>query len=319
MTSVPVVRTVTLSPGYDDHFIVTGVEWGGVGTVVDYHSVPAGKGVNLARTASWLGASAWAYALVGEPDAADFGARLDAEGIPHALVAVPEHTRHNLTLTIAGTGQTAAHTVGRRLRRVTPEHVAALRERLVADVRPGDVVTLNGALPDVLPTDTWAGFVRALDGRGVRILLDLHDEPLLAALGAGRAYAAKPNEEEVLVLPGVTADVDPRRRAVAALRVLAGYGVVMPLVTLGAHGVAHLRDGRPVVSSVPVGGPDIRVVGGGGAFLAGVAAAVAAGRDDDAVALGLAAATAHVRGLGREGLDAFVREVMPRVMTTPLG
>jgi fructose-1-phosphate kinase PfkB-like protein len=48
-----VLRTVTLNSGFDDTFTVSGLDWGGVGRVRGFRSVPSGKGVPRALPRPW--------------------------------------------------------------------------------------------------------------------------------------------------------------------------------------------------------------------------------------------------------------------------
>ena len=307
-----VLRTVTLNSGFDDTFTVSGLDWGGVGRVRSFRSVPSGKGVNAARAASALGVPVRAYSLIGQDDAATFSAQLQSEGIEHRLVAVPGRTRHNLTLVPESADRVAAHLVAEGFQLPDAQPVAALADRLLQECRPGDVVSCNGSAPGGVPVTVWADLVTALRGADVTVVLDVQGEAMLRALAAGPVALAKPNESEIAALPGVEPDgPDP---VADALRYLVGAGVQHPVVTLGAAGAAFLRDGRVHRASCPVERPVV-AVGAGDAFLAGVCAAIVAGRGGtaDLVAAGLAAAAAHVAGLTGDGLRAGYGENLRRV------
>ncbi len=146
------------------------MSWGGVGRSTGFRSVPSGKGISCARTALALGLRVRAHAFVGEDDLKDFSARLEDEGLDHHLVTVPGRTRHNLTL-IDGTGErVAAHFVAPGFSLEDPAPTALLLERLLDDIVPGDVVTLNGSTPSGLPDTTWSRFARDALGQGARVL-----------------------------------------------------------------------------------------------------------------------------------------------------
>jgi 1-phosphofructokinase len=307
-----VLRTVTLNSGFDDTFTVSGLEWGGVGRVRGFRSVPSGKGVNAARAAAALGVPVCAYSLVGRDDAATFAAALQSEGIEHRLVAVPGSTRHNLTLVPGSADRVAAHLVAQGFQLRDAQPVAALADRLLGECRPGDVVSCNGSVPGGVPATVWADLVAALRDADVAVVLDVQGEAMLRALAAGPVALAKPNESEIAALPGVESDgPDP---VAEALQSLAGSGVAHPVVTLGSAGAAFLRDGRVHRAACPVERPVV-AVGAGDAFLAGVCAAILAGRGEaaDLVSAGLAAAAAHVAGLTGDGLRAGYEQHLRRV------
>lgn len=295
------LRTVTLNPSYDDHFEVADLTWGGVGRVVSYRSQPAGKGVNAGRTAHHLGIPTCVYSLIGRPDLEDFSARLTTEGVEHRLEPVEASTRHNLTLTQVEASTIAAHTVGDGFHLPDRSAADSLFGRLIEETDPGDVVTLNGSLPAGLPPEIWRDLARDVAAAGARVVVDVQFTALARVVEAGRITAAKPNEEELLALPGVGRDL-PRRDAVAAaLRTLADHDVEYPLVTLGPEGVAHLAGGVVRLSWCPVEVPR-KSVGAGDAFVAGLCAALLRPGGPAPVDLGLATAAAHVAGLERADL-----------------
>ena len=297
------LHTVTLSPGYDDYYTVTGLEWGGVGRMERHQSVPSGKGVSCARTAVALRLPVRAHVLVGDDGARDYSARLDAEFIPHRLVTVPGGIRHNLTL-VDGTGErVAAHFMGERLCATGSSAVEALVTGLMDEVEPGDVVTLNGSLAQGLPDETWADVARACVSRGAKVIVDAQGGAFRASLEVQGLTAFKPNDEEIRALPGLES-LDLDDRVARALTRLSETGVEIPLVSLGADGVAVLRDGVPVILTSPVDRPVASVMAGD-AFVAGLAWGLLGGAvGEDAVRRGLAAAAAHVSGLTGDALLA---------------
>jgi 1-phosphofructokinase family hexose kinase len=311
------IRTVTLNPGFDDCFDVTAIRWGQVDRVSRFDSKPSGKGVNLARVARWLGAPVCAYSLVGEPDEQEFSRLLHAEGIDHVLRPVPGPTRHNLTIYSEAAGSAASHAVGPGFLIGDPAPVEDLMARLVDQTRPGDIVTLNGSLPIGLASDTWARLGTSLRNRGAAIVLDLQGEPLVAALCSGPALAAKPNEDEALALPSVKADAGRWSQIEHALKDLTDLGVQLPMVTMGAEGVAFAVGSDVYHAACPVERPRV-VVGAGDAFLAGVVTALHQnpGGLIPAINAGLAAAAAHVSGASGPELAPTAQRLGSRIECT---
>ncbi len=233
------LRTVTLNTGYDDHFTVGDPVWGGVAPMHSFRSVCSGKGISCARAATALGVPNVAYALVGGEDKPDYSRRLTEEGIVHRLISVPGATRHNLTLVDAAGEKVAAHFVAQGFTLDGSDDVAPLVDTLLGDVRPGDLVTLNGSVPTGLPASTWADLARAVIERGAEVIVDAQQQALVEALEVEGVLAFKPNDEEILAIPGVAA-ADPDDRVAVALEALRAAGVRLPMVSLGARGVAYL-------------------------------------------------------------------------------
>lgn len=303
------LRTVTLSTGFDDHYSIDGFEWGGLGRMAEFRSVPSGKGVSCARAALGLGLPVRAYAVVGAEDAADYQRRVDAEGLALTLVEVPGRTRHNLTLIDATGRHTGAHFMADRPP-LDPDDVAPLFRALLADVQPGDIVTLNGAVPPGLPASTWASLVRELVATGAEVVVDAQGEAFVACLDGPPITAFKPNADEIAALPGIQAAAEPVTAALHAMSRVAR----VPMVSLGKNGVALLHRGEVLQLACPVERPVVSVMAGD-AFVAGVAWALLDGRTEpEQVARhGLAAAAAYVAGAKGAELAADAAANLERI------
>lgn len=94
-----VIRTVTLSPGFDHEVHVDRIDPGEVGRVISWRVHAAGKGMNVARFVKALGTEAHAYSLVGTVDEERFRKAAAADGVYVDTFTVPGQTRDNLTLT----------------------------------------------------------------------------------------------------------------------------------------------------------------------------------------------------------------------------
>ncbi len=294
----PVVRTVTFNTGFDDHYLVDGVTWGGVEKARAFHSQPSGKGVFVARRVAQCGAPAHAYYLIGQREQAEHVAGVEASGVVVHSVPVPGRTRHNLTLLTPG--RVAAHMVSPGYELDSPEAPEELLSAVIADADPGDVVTLNGSVPAVVAPEALAEAVHALLAKGARVISDNQGPYLAATVGTGGLAAVKPNDEEVLALSAL----GPAEGIGAALALLAGHGVGIPIVTLGADGVAFLDDGAEWRGGCRVDDP-VLSVGAGDAFMGGLALGVLEGRPArDAVAWASACAAAHVAGVDDAGFLA---------------
>lgn len=288
------LRTVTFSPGLDHIVHVDHVTPGEVGRVLSWRTVAAGKGVNVARAAHALGVPTTAYSLIGEHDETQFVRLVESAGPRAVTIGVPGVVRNNLTLKIGSLPGPASHAAGPRLATATDAHAVLLLDRLMAEVEHGDVVTFNGAVPEGVAEDLWACYARRLHLRGALVIADAQGACLLALVDSGVLTLAKPNEDEASVLG---ADAEGQRRAAAALETMRTKGVHIPVVTMGAKGVAHLRQGSLTWSICPVPRPAV-VVGAGDAFVAGCAAALVDPQWEawSPVEVGLCTAAAHVAG-----------------------
>jgi len=308
------LRTVTLSPGFDHVVKVDCLLPGGVSRVLEWEVLAAGKGVNVARTATLLGAASVAYSLVGEVDELEFVERVEAFGSAAVTVAVPGHTRRNLTLLVQDTDQAASHSVGPRLSTGDDCHADTLIDRLVEDAQPGDVVTFNGAVPQQIRSSIWMEAATALYARGVALIADVQDGALVQLLETGLVLMAKPNHEEARALTQNALDVNDLVAASDGIRAMLRFRVKDPIVTLGPLGVLHMVNGQLTRTWCHVENASI-VVGAGDAFLAGYCAALTADGwgDLEAVDVGTAVASAHITGAAPGELHSVVRSALAGV------
>jgi 1-phosphofructokinase family hexose kinase len=289
------IRTVTLNTGFDELFTVSALDFGGVSDLREHRTLASGKGINAARTIATLGEPVKAYGLIGKTDRERFQSLLQADGVGTTLVPIDASTRRNLTVLDLSSGRPAAHVRAPGFTLDDPAPVDSLRAELESDIQPGDLVSLHGSLPQGLDPRTWARLGRAALDRGAVLLLDLYGEPLLHALDQPVALA-KPNEEEIRALPGVTGPDD-------ALRYLAARGVGLPVVSRGAEGLSYLVDGRIGTARVAVEKPRF-LVGAGDACMGGLLVAWARGMAaPEAVRFAVEVAAAHVAGEGMEAVQ----------------
>lgn len=313
------IRTVTLSPGFDHLITIDDVTAGGVDSVLSWEIVAGGKGVNASRTAAWLGADSVAYTLVGEEDEDQFRRLVERSGATAVTVAVPGETRRNLTLTVQASAETASHATSPRIATASDHHAISLLDRLLAEVQPNDVVTLNGAVPDGVDHTIWARAAEALLDHQVTLIADVQSDALRELLAArGVITMAKPNLEEARALVPDTVAGSTTGTAGSALETMAAAGVRDPIVSMGADGVAHLLDGVPTRSWCAASAVRA-VVGAGDAFIAGYCSALDSPRWSGIapLSLGLAVSSAVVAGTSRDDMRESVRQLLSRVRSEP--
>lgn len=306
------IRTVTLSTGFDEFYTVSGVVFGGVSNVISHTTMAAGKGVNAARVVHILGDRVTAYALVGQSDRAHFERLLKQDGVDSRLVFIDHETRHNLTVLDASSTSPAAHFMGPRFVLDDEEPIKALMEKLEHDIQAGDLVTLHGSVPQGVDHSVWVKIGKLALEKGAALLVDTYAEPLIHALENLQIEACKPNQEEIQIIPGVSGKTG-EEAASAALRYMAAKSVSLPIVSLGANGLRFAMDGQIWSATYPVQHPRIQV-GPGDACVAGLAVLLNEGKPlMEIIRSGVAAAVAHVEGiepsLFRERASTIIPEI----------
>jgi 1-phosphofructokinase family hexose kinase len=254
-------------------------------------TVPGGKAVNVARAARHLGMPASVVAVLGGHAGRWYREALTTAGIEVRVVEVTDETRTCLSVLDESTGRlTEFYEAGVRLSPDDWTRVgAALADALTAH-GPDVLVVLAGSLPPGAPTDAYGRLGRLMSAAGVRWVVDV-DGPALSSALADRPWLVKVNADEAERATGVVAGT--AHAAGVAGDALRALGAEHAIVTRGIEGaVLASPEGAWQVGPAPERGPFS--VGSGDAFLAGLAAALAAGQPlSDALGLAAACGTAN--------------------------
>ena len=273
-----------------------------------------GKGVNVARVLSQLGAPVRLYAFMGEESEAGF--RREMEGrCACAFIAVPGACRTTVNIIDRLNGRETVIT--ERGPEVADAHVQALLRALEEGVQPGDLVCCSGSIIAGAPSALYAVISRLSARRGVTCALDCNAATLKPSL-AGAAYAlGKPNERELCALLGQARTQEPRSIAALARRLMPPYEAL--LTSMGAQGGVWTGREGAYLARVPKR-PVISTVGSGDAAFAGALHAMAQGMGaQDALRLAMACGVANaMRGeVGSVRLED-VRDVMREIAVTAI-
>jgi 1-phosphofructokinase family hexose kinase len=264
--------------------------------------LPGGKALNVARAARTLGLDACVVAVLGGHAGDWMEGALATRGIRTRAVRVAGETRTCLSVLDRSTGDlTELYEAGLTLDEAGWAAVdAAIRDELAHD-SAGALVVIAGSLPPGSPDDGYARLAGVVVAAGARAAIDVDGAHLAAALGA-QPWLVKVNAREAAAATGVpTRDEAGTLAAAAALR---DGGAAAVVVTRGSAGAVLLDEsgGAWRIGPPPETGP--YVVGSGDAFLAGLAAGLAAGhRLPEAARRGAAAACANALRPGQGELD----------------
>jgi 1-phosphofructokinase family hexose kinase len=294
---------VAANPSIDKLFVVRRVTPGAIHRPDGFVQVPGGKGLNVARAAHSLGADVRATGVLGGHAGRWLAEALAAEGVPGAFGWVDGETRASLSVADLETdGLTEFYERGDD---IGPDGWDRL-EAAVREVLPGATwMTLSGNLPPGAPDDGYARLIAIARVAGARTALDARERALAEGIAAS-PDVVKVNQEEAGWLLGtdLASPRDAREAALALRDRLGGAGA--GIVTCGAEGASVAGpDGGLLHGRLYVKGP--YPVGSGDAFLGGLVTALDRGDAwDEAVALGLGAATANAETPGAGRLDPVV-------------
>ena len=289
---------VAANPSIDKLFEVERIEPGTIHRPDAFVMVPGGKGLNVARAASSLGADVLAVGILAGHAGRWLEGALAEEGVAGRFAWVEGETRSSLSVADRETeGLTEFYERGDDI----GAHGWSGLEDVARDALDGaGWMTIRGNLPVGAPEDGYARLISLARQAGVRVALDARDSALVAGVGA-RPDLVKVNAEEAASLLGSAVDdLHAARTAASALRERLGPGGA-GIVTCGAEGALVAGpDGSVVHGRLYAKGP--YPVGSGDAFLGGLVTALERAEDWGgavALALGAAAANAEVPGAGR--------------------
>jgi tagatose 6-phosphate kinase len=307
MAGLRQILVVALNPALDITHELTNVDWAGVNRPAAVMSRPGGKGLNVARTLTGLGADVLVTGLTGDRTGDAVRSGLDGAGGRAAGPQIEGETRRTFAVVDAGRGRTALFNEPGP--RVSAAEYTRFRGQYQADAAGSAAVVLSGSLPRGLREDTYAGLTAIAAAAGVPVVLDTSGQALRDGAAAGPAIV-KPNADELAAAAGrPLTTLEDLVKAAGELRAAGARAVV---VSLGAGGLLAVT-GAGVWRARQPGRLAGNPTGAGDAVVAGLTLGLVLGRPwgerlRQAVALGYAAASARVAG-------EFCRDAYERAMT----
>ncbi|MDN4613787.1 PfkB family carbohydrate kinase [Leifsonia sp. F6_8S_P_1B] len=295
------IHTLGLTPALDVVYVLDHVEPGRIHRPPVVLKSAGGKSLNVARALALLERPVRAIVPLGGHVGALVSDLLADAGVAADVIPTGAETRLCVTACDTGAGRLTefyelVHEVGLPPERLTAE----LGERLSA-VRPGEWLTVSGAVPRDLDPAALAGLLAEARGRGVRVALDTHGPALGALLRLAPPDLVKVNRAEAAELTGAGS-------AIEGARALVALGARVAVVTDGEAGASAATADGHEVAQPPVAEPGLFPVGSGDCFLAGLVAGLADDEHDTAerleAALALAARVAAANAL-RPGAAVF--------------
>ena len=262
------IHCVNLNATMDTLLVLPDLKLGEVNKAVASLTYPGGKGNNAARAIATMGLKPTLFAFSGAKEKASSDRFYKEQGVNPRLLAVPGHNRPCLVILDGGRNQETVLNSPSQLQ-LKQTHANKILASLLRAVKPGDIVTLSGSLPEGLRDDTYMHFIRAIQHKGGVCLLDSYGPGLAQGVEAA-PFLVKPNAEELGSSFGVP--VKTREQVLKAAHMLIRKGVRGVVVTLGASGavaVTHRETLYVAPSPTPRG--LLSPVGCGDSFMGGLA------------------------------------------------
>ncbi|WP_418114509.1 1-phosphofructokinase [Vibrio scophthalmi] len=257
------VVTITLNPALDLTGSLQALVQGGVSLVErsDFHA--AGKGVNVARVLSDLGADVTVTGFLGQDNQALFCQLFEEMGATDRFIRVEGSTRINVKLVESNGAVSDINFPGVTVNQHAIDLFEQTLDELCCD---HDFFVLAGSLPNGVTPEMCANWVRKLKNKGKKVLFDSSRAALEAGIEAA-PWLIKPNDEELADF--AQQPVASEKDVIAIAEQLSRKGIDNIVVSLGAKGVMWLNQDQWLAAKPPKM-TVVSTVGAGDTLVAGL-------------------------------------------------
>lgn len=257
------VVTITLNPALDLTGSLSSLNVGSVSLVDSSDLHAAGKGVNVAKVLSDLGAEVTVTGFLGADNTELFYQLFDDIKVTNRFIEVQGATRINVKLVESSGKVSDINFPGVA---VSDEDIAKFETTLFELADSHDYFVLAGSLPKGVSPELCASWIARLHSQGKKVLFDSSKAALVAGLDA-KPWLIKPNDEELGDFVGKKLEsADECQQAAQTLSV---KGIENIVVSMGAEGVMWLQDNL-WLRSLPPRMQVVSTVGAGDTLVAGL-------------------------------------------------
>ncbi|MDV5083702.1 1-phosphofructokinase [Vibrio diabolicus] len=257
------VVTITLNPALDLTGSVNELNVGSLSLVQQSNLHAAGKGVNVAKVLSDLGADVTVTGFLGKDNPELFHQLFNDIGVKNEFVEVQGATRINVKLVEASGNVSDINFPGVQ---VTADEIARFEETLFRLAETHDYFVLAGSLPGGVTAEQCAAWIKALHQQGKKVLFDSSKAALKSGIEA-HPWLIKPNDEELGDFVGE--HLETPEQCQAAAQTLSDKGIENIVVSMGADGVMWLNQGKWLRAQPPRMNV-VSTVGAGDTLVAGL-------------------------------------------------
>ena len=282
------ITTISLNPSIDRTVNVEKFVPGGLNRVVSAHSVAAGKGINVALTASALGVASECIGFMYREGSKLFEKRLMVGGVEYNFVWCDGSVRTNVKVFDQSTGTITE--INESGARVSEDDLKRMTDLVALHAENTDYLVLAGSLPPGCPADYYRTLIQTVEGLGCRCVLDADGDRMRYGLEA-RPFMIKPNRYELELMTGEKLNSLKEIRDAAQKYLDMGVSVVA--VSPGSEG-ALITDGDETLYAPKLALDVKSTVGAGDAMVAGLTCGFIGDNElEDAFRMGVACASAR--------------------------
>lgn len=279
------IFTVTLNPSLDYIVGLNEFHEGEVNRSEWENIFPGGKGINVSMVLKNMGIENVVLGYVAGFTGKEIQNRVKAFGCTTEFVKLKSGiSRINVKVKANRESE-----INGRGPDITNKELAKLFKRLEL-LKKGDILVLAGSIPKALPADTYEKIMKALENRGIKIVVDATGELLFKVIKY-RPFLIKPNNHELGEIFGMT--LKTREEIIQYARRLREMGAQNVLISMAVDGAILIGDDDNVYEMKAPKGVVKNSVGAGDSMVAGFLAGYLENEDlGEAFRMGVAAGSA---------------------------
>ncbi|SIN85071.1 1-phosphofructokinase [Salinivibrio sp. ES.052] len=308
------ILTVTFNPALDMTGALGVLQAGDVNLVQNYNLHPAGKGVNVARVLSDLGADVSVSGFLGADNQDPFAHLFTEQGVHDHFLRVPGVSRTNVKLVEKDGRVTDLNFPGMA---VEQTHIDAFTEALLSLADDHEWIVLAGSLPPGLSTVQLNTWISSLSQKGKKVIVDTSQHALRAAVDAV-PWLIKPNEAELAQCLNAPI-TNEQAELLARGEQLFAQGIANIVISRGVDGVLW-RDHQGWLKAVAPAQTVVSTVGAGDSLVAGLVWGCQAGLKKEAAlcrAVALSALAVTQVGVGVGDIED-VNQLTEQISVSPV-
>lgn len=263
MSKTNKVVTITLNPALDLTGSLSTLACGSVNLVSESNLHAAGKGVNVAKVLSDLGADVTVTGFLGRDNTELFYQLFKQIGVSNQFVEVDGATRINVKLVEQNENVTDINFPGVT---VSQADIEKFEQQLSELAETHEFFVFAGSLPGGISPELCAQWIQKLRQQGKKVLFDSSRAALKAGIDA-QPWLIKPNDEELSDFVGQP--LTSQEQCKTAAQNLGDKGIENIVVSMGKDGVMWFHENQ-WLSAKPPKMSVVSTVGAGDTLVAGL-------------------------------------------------
>lgn len=262
------IVTVTLNPALDLTATLGKLNLGGVNLITDSNLHAAGKGINVAKVLSDLGANVCVTGFLGENDPQLFKAFFKEHKLEDQFIAVAGYNRTNIKIVDNNKQVTDINFPSIR---IDPDKISAFEERLFKLAQEYDAFIFSGSLPKGISPKQYAKWLQNLHDLDKKVWFDSSRDAFAEGIKS-KPWLIKPNKDELQMwLDQTNCNMSLKNmddyKCIA--KKLCDLGIANVVISLGEDGVIW-QNATHCLSAKPPKMEVISTVGAGDTLVAGL-------------------------------------------------